>query len=334
MTPGAGAATPDGGALFSSMPVSPSRAAGRTGRGVTRDEIRSARAAPLYDYVMARHGGRFRKTGSCLYLADRDGVYIRDGFPGYNDFSTGSHGNPIDFLVSYLGYGFVDAVVSLNSFRPQGSPGMAGGAAPPEERWNGRGGAAGHADSRSRIVLPEAAPMPFLEMRAYLGRRGIPPWLIDWLERTGLAYQDRVHNNIVFVNREKDYCELRGTLPHAGKPFHGCRKTGPDRFWYMYRNTRRLDRAYVCEAAIDAISLYLIHSKTGDADSSLYVSIGGAFNQKAIRRVNGFLPATLAVDNDRAGEECRKRNPDLPYIIPVNKDWNDDLLCKNVNNDI
>ena len=35
--------------------------------------------------------------------------------------------------------------------------------------------------------------------------------------------------------------------------------------------------------------------------------------------------AILAVDNDPAGDECRKRNPDMSTLIPCGKDWNDDL---------
>lgn len=34
----------------------------------------------------------------------------------------------------------------------------------------------------------------------------------------------------------------------------------------------------------------------------------------------------IAVDNDDAGERRRKENPDLPFIIPVYKDWNEDLM--------
>ena len=66
-------------------------------------------------------------------------------------------------------------------------------------------------------------------------------------------------------------------------------------------------------------------TKVRMAETSLYISIGGVANQKAILRVKGLLPVVLAVDNDCAGDECRKRNPDIPSIMPVCKDWNEDL---------
>lgn len=285
-------------------------------RTVTRDEIVSARTASLYDFVLAYHGGLFKRSGQSLYMTDHDSVYIKKGFPGYNDFSGETHGNPIDFLMKHLGYSFVDAVTSLNQFST----------AAPECRQDGRKDMDPPAVAApAPLSLPLPADRPFRNMYAYLMGRGIPAWMIRRLEQAGLAYQDREHNNVVFVSKEKDYCELRGTFTYADRPFHGCRKAAPDRFWYMSTNEGRPEKAYVCEAAIDAISLCLIHKERGMAEKALYVSIGGVSNQQAIQRVKSILPATLAVDNDRAGEECRKRNPDLPFIIPSFKDWNEDL---------
>ena len=289
-----------------------------TRRFVTRDEIVSARAASLYDFVLTYHSDMFRRSGQSLYMTEHDSVYIKKGFPGYNDFSTERHGNPIDFLMEHLGYSFVDAVTSLNRFNT----------AVPEFHKEDRHDTNTHTTAApAPVSLPPPADRPFRNMYAYLMGRGIPVWMIRLLEQTGLAYQDRDHNNIVFVSKDKDYCELRGTFTYADRPFHGCRKAGPDRFWCFSSDEGKPETAYVCEAAIDAVSLYLIHKDRGTDKKGLYVSIGGVANQKAIQRIQNMLPVTLAVDNDRAGEECRKRNPDLPFIIPFHKDWNEDLQC-------
>ena len=85
-------------------------------------------------------------------------------------------------------------------------------------------------------------------------------------------------------------------------------------------------KIYVCEAAIDAISLYVIHRAQKVKEVAVYVSIGGVANQKTIDRlVRSGKKVVLAVDNDAAGQGCRDRNPMLESIIPKNKDWNDDL---------
>lgn len=286
---------------------------GRSASFVTREEIRSARAASLYDYLSSNHSDLFRRSGRCLYMKDHDSVYIKDGFPGYNDFSTGSHGNPVDFLTRYLNYGFVEAVNALNY----------GGSV--KDAWQGPGSFRRAAPERaSGIVLPQPAPGPYRRMYAYLKGRGLPQWMIRHLEASGLAFQDNEHGNIVFVTPERDYCELRGTLTYADRPFHGCRKTSPDRFWYITTN-RRTQKAYICESAIDAVSLLLLHMDAGKREGAAYLSIGGVCNQQAIDRIKRRITAVLAVDNDAAGNVCRERNPDLQYIIPENKDWNEDL---------
>lgn len=145
-------------------------------------------------------------------------------------------------------------------------------------------------------------------------------------------YQEKKWNNIVFINREKDFAELRGTCTY-GKPFHGvapnCRHDG---FWW-FRTSRDARTAYIREAAIDAVSLYELHKLQKHPEDAYYISIAGVSKQAAIDRVkNSSLTPVLAVDNDGAGQKCRDRNPELAYILPANKDWNEDLQALRKNN--
>lgn len=193
---------------------------------------------------------------------------------------------------------------------------------------------------------------------AFLQSRGIPPLVTRELIDRKLLYQDD-HNNVVFITPQRDYCEIRGTntfadnrcrksesckdyqeIKHSwcrymndctdyhNSSFHGCWRSRSDRFWYL---TNRLDSQtkvssiYVCEAAIDAISLYLIHQQHGIITPAAYVSIGGAGNQKAIKRLKKHGGVIIATDHDEAGDACRDRNPELATIVPVYKDWNEDL---------
>lgn len=79
------------------------------GRGSTR----AARRAPLYDYLRTRRPGDVILEGSSLRLANNRSVVVSDARTGFIDYSTGETGNPVDFLVRYLGYGFQDAVAEL-----------------------------------------------------------------------------------------------------------------------------------------------------------------------------------------------------------------------------
>ncbi len=193
-------------------------------KNVTGDEIRTARVTGLYEFLEACHPDGFRSVGTTmLCMKGRDSIYIKRGIPGFTDFSDGSHGNSIDFLTGYLGYSFKGAVAALvSSQAPVNIPRIR--AAPGTSRI---------AATRRTIVLPEPEDKPYRRMYAYLQSRGIPVHLIRHMESNRLAYQERLHGNIVFVSPGRDYCEIRGTLTYVDRPFHGCMKTQPDRFWYL-----------------------------------------------------------------------------------------------------
>ena len=277
---------------------------------VTRDQIRAARTADLCRYLESCHPALFKRTGHSLYMKEKDSVYIKDGIPGYMDFASGRHGNSVDFLMEYLHYGFVDAVLAL-SIADSGSS-----AVPQIRRETGNG----------HFSPPPCASKPFTALHKYLHGRGIPPWIISRMEDEGILYQERDHGNAVFITPQKDYCEIRGTYGGAANRFHSCRKTAADRFWYVTSSDLPPEMAFICEAAIDAVSLLLLRREAGDTDPSVFISIGGVCSQKAIDRIKRRMPAVIAVDNDAAGEQCRYRNSDVFSLIPSGKDWNEDLL--------
>lgn len=159
------------------------------------------------------------------------------------------------------------------------------------------------------------------------GRRRIPQGVIRNLLERKLLYQDAEHSNAVFLSRRKDFAEIRGTI--QGKVYHSVRKKSSDLFWGYHPDPEtRCTKAFVCEGAIDALSLYVLHVLNQQADPGyVYCSIAGVANQKTIDRIASYLPIVLAVDNDEAGQKCRERNPGVEAVIPSKKDWNEDLLA-------
>ena len=224
---------------------------------VTRDQIRAARTADLCRYLESCHPALFKRTGHSLYMKEKDSVYIKDGIPGYMDFASGRHGNSVDFLMEYLHYGFVDAVLAL-SIADSGSS-----AVPQIRRETGNG----------HFSPPPCASKPFTALHKYLHGRGMPPWIISRMEDEGILYQERDHGNAVFITPQKDYCEIRGTYGGAANRFHSCRKTAADRFWYVTSSDLPPEMAFICEAAIDAVSLLLLRREAGDTDPSVFISI-------------------------------------------------------------
>ena len=269
--------------------------------------IRSARKADLYAFLLRTHPDAVERQGGSLRLCSNHSISIRRGYTGYRDFATGETGNSIDFLIRCLGCTFPEAVTSL-----------CGESSAPGSRTS---------VPANKFSLPPKADSTSI-VRSYLAGRGLPAELVDTLIKRGLLYQSRVKNNAVFLSLKKDFAEIRGTIP--GRVFHSARKRSPDGFWgFRSRPDVKPARAYICEGAIDALSLYTIHCMDSHDDPAhVYCAIAGAANQKAIDRISSFLPVVMAVDNDDAGALCRQKNRKHPAVIPVEKDWNEDLVSR------
>lgn len=325
------------------------------GISVTKEQYRQACSADLYKYLVHTHPSEIKVEYGSALLRDEIHVSVKNGYHGYMNFKTGETGNNIDYLMRFLGYRYQDAVLALigESAETITSSSVHQKVCVPAD---------GHLSLQQKeIVLPEPLEGPYRQMYAYMKARMIPGDMIQDLIKRGVLYQSAQGCNMVFVTPQHDYCEIRGTNTYADRrckhrqdcdnynsgdhawctlmyecgrykpnPFHGCRRTRPDRFWYYDSAPGTAAKnIYVCEAAIDAVSLYVIHMAQGKADYSVYVSIGGAANQKPIDRlVRQCRDRTiiLAVDNDDAGKECRERNENLDYILPTLKDWNEDLM--------
>lgn len=277
----------------------------------TKEQEKEARKADLYSYLMKYHTSDFKKEGNSIRLFSNHSVSIRKGYSGYYDFSTGEKGNSIDFLVGYMGYTIPEAVLAL-----------CGDKAGMDQNTH-----ASNTYQATKSIVAKEFPKQANHCRhtfAYLMKRGIPAEVIRELMNKGLLYQSKEHNNMVFINKERDWAEIRGTYTYGNKAFHGVIPLRDDGYWeFGSGNT-----VYICEAAIDAVSLFILHKKDGKAQDARYVSIGGVMKQKTIDRLkqDRGLELILAVDNDQAGERCRKKNEELKSIIPKHKDWNEDLL--------
>ncbi len=297
---------------------------------VTKAQIQAARKADLYRFLLRHHPNEVCKEGESIRLCCNHSVSIKEGYCGYTDFATDKTGNAIDCLIHYFNYTLPDAVSALLADTGSTEVGTsaptqdARADADPQESGKGQG---------NSFVLPKTKgeAEELTHYLAYL--RGISVLVLgDLICVEGVLYQECTHKNVVFVNPEKNFVEIRGTNPN--KPFHQVMHDGdPAAFWWFKKDGLNSDAevAYICESAIDAISLYCIHRIYGNSINGLYCSIAGVANQKRIDRIKAGmgaagLPVVLAVDNDDAGKQCRQRNPDCFYAIPYLKDWNEVLL--------
>ena len=288
-----------------------------------KEDIEKAKHTNLYNYLYQNHLGSFTIEGGSLRLKKNHSISIAPDYVGFYDFATRESGDGIQFLMDYMGYTFQEAVGSLlkadnivlSSIDRKKDISM-----PEEPR---------------EIELPKKEEGSPTRVIAYLLGRGISMSIIVNLLNQGLLYQSAGTNNCVFINYEKDYFEQRGTitkeyLKEGQEPFRQVKRTLKSNFWYIANNNIPFDeveKVLVCEAAIDAISLYqILHEHLKSKQKYACVSIGGVANQETINRlVSTGKEVVLAVDNDAAGEFCRKTNERLLYLLPIHKDWNQDL---------
>jgi len=274
-----------------------------------KEQIKAARHADLYAFLVKYHDSNFKHEGDSIRPKDNHSISIKKGYNGYKDFSNGETGNSIDFLTKYMEYTFLDAVSTLS-----GEPVSAH---PVNMQQDGIENA------------PPQFPAPidgmYKNLFAFLKNRCISAETIQILVKQKLLYQEKSRNNIVFINAERNFGEIRGTYTF-GKAFHGIvPDSRHDGFWW-FRTSKDASKCYICEAAIDAISLYELHKIQGNHEDAYYISIAGVAKQPAIDRLKrSKYNLILAVDNDMAGQQCRDRNPELEYILPIKKDWNEDL---------
>lgn len=299
------------------------------GQWVSKTDSRRARRVCLYDFLLSRHPGDVEQEGNSLRLRWNHSVSIKSGYAGFTDFSSKDTGNAVDCLTNYFDYEFPDAVAALCEFASGHEP------AKMHQAEKALMNATKRPQEPHRVLIPpEPVQGPYRQLSAYLTQqRGIPPALVQILVDDGILYQEKEHNNMVFINPSRTFAELRGS--NSFKPFHQVAFSDPTAFWWF--KPRGLDTiptvAYICEGAIDAISLYLVRAgtKINHAEQGLYCAIGGVANQQRIDRIKNYAAdagcqVVIAVDNDKAGEQCRQRNPDCRAWIPRLKDWNEGLL--------
>lgn len=279
----------------------------------TKQQIRDARVADLFAFLKENYPEEYHSHDRCLHPDFNPSISIKPGYSGYYDFSTGEHGNPIDYLMRYHGFSFLNAVVSLLSTDTVIS----------DTVRNPGGNKDKQRTAKMKKFMPPRPARDKKEAYRYLTEiRKLSADTISRLMCFGFIYQD-IRNNAVFINPERDWGELRGT---SGLPFHGMiPRSLPDRYWYFCPDIVHPYPYFICEGSIDAVSLYELRRDAGDV-SGTYVSIGGAAKQKPVDRILSFTDSVvIATDGDKAGDSVRDRNPSLKTVRPVNKDWNDDL---------
>lgn len=216
--------------------------------------------------------------------------------------------NPIDFLMRYYGLNFKEAVKVIDDYIQSSSRGSRECYSNTKEM----------SPNNNVLRPPEASEKPWQKLLDYLTiRRCIKASLVESLINRGIVYQTAgYYANACFINATKNHWEIVGM--HPTRRYR--QVSDASNYWAYELGSKR---AYICESAIDAISLCeLIQDK-----EATYVSIAGSVTRARLinRVIQEYPEVILAVDNDDAGNKVAAMYPSLRRIIPQNKDFNDDL---------
>lgn len=292
---------------------------------VGKSQIEKAKAVNLVEYLWKYSEDLIAEDTRCrnrFTHPDHDSlVILPSGFIQHSN--SDNRGDQIQYLMNYRHMSFQDAVIELCDHADEPDLEM------PE-------GTHCYSDDRVRnFKAPEKLDGPFSRVWAYLTqKRKFPAECVEDLFERGLLYQDSEYGNAVFLSSYCAYAEVVGTTDIKFR--RTAKDSDPDGYW-LYDDYNS-DTVYVCESAIDAVSLMLLMEEYNPSVRAAYASISG-LKDKAIERLKTkYKKVILAVDNDESGNVFADKHPSLDRIIPATmyvdkmsliKDWNDMLkTCK------
>ena len=256
---------------------------------ISREEIARAKRVDLCD-VATSLGYTVIRVGCYHTLKEMDSVRIYNRRSWYR-WSDGTGGSQIDFLLTFTGMDFTDAVGYLNDRSYE--------VLPPRitERKNA-----------PEFFLPEPAS-DNVRVKTYLTvNRALSEKTVDKFIGNGLIYQDKLHGNAVFVGKDKNGKEknamTRGTKEYNGKSYKGDAR-GSDKSYGFSILSDESDTVRVFEAPIDLMSFYDATS----LESDHLLALLGTWDKPLEKFLSDHKEVhriILCLDNDEPGISAAK----------------------------
>lgn len=304
--------------------------------GVTKEQIEQAKKWDLLSYLQTYEPQELVKCGGNEYCtATNHSLKISNGLWHWHGHGVGGK-TALDYLIKVRGLGFVESVRKLsdsnieviNKIIPSSFLKM----------------------EKARVLeLPEQNRYG-TKVTSYLQNRGIDADIINQCIDSEILYEDRKHQNCVFVGRDLEgkaqFACLRGTYGNFKLDVKGSDKRYSFYLPAADKNSRFIA---VAESPIDALSLATILKMQNDKwEQNYYLSLGGVAPRALIQFLHDHTSVThisLCLDNDGAGllgmtkiREAIRADPiisqrvrlivDNPPAVGTGKDYNEFLQKK------
>jgi len=292
----------------------------------TQNQINKAKDIDLLDYVRQRGYSLIQSAANEYRLKEHDSLVISNN--KWKWFSRDIGGDTLDFVTKYEGKGFKEAMEML-----LGEKGR--------EQIKEYDTNKVEKEIKKISEIPEKADN-YRRLFAYLAKtRRIDPSIIQDMINDGKLYQEKEHNNCVFLGKNKDgeikYCLKIGTSTF--KKYKGEIKGSDKAYNVELCSSQDSSKLYIYESIIDAMShATMIKIQGGNYKEHNRISLGGVADVKLEQFLKDNPNIKIIVsclDNDEAGieatekikEKYTKKGYQIKRTLPFSKDLNDDLIA-------
>lgn len=282
----------------------------------TKEQRERARRTDLANFLIS-HGEKVKKSGSEYEWLDGSQKVTIRGYLWYHQYEQ-KGGDAIDFVRRFYNKDYAEAVEML---------------------LNGNGG-------QIIISLPiEKEHKPFELPPRYdrmsrvfsylLLTRGIDKDVLFEFAWKKMIYESADFHNAVFVGYDSSgkprHAHKRGAV--TNNPYKGNVAGSQPEFSFHWHGTS--DKMFLFEAPIDMLSYISMHKENWQEHSyAASCSVSDRVLFQCLKDNPNIKNVFLCFDNDEAGQTANKRIADKlnsmniksEILIPIHKDWNEDIL--------
>ena len=292
----------------------------------TDEEKQLANSVDLAEYLRVR-GEKLERAGreyKLIYSDDsgsHDSITIRGS--KWFDHKNQMGGGAIKFMQYHYGMDFPTAVQELLGQRVTSLSSV------PLKSTK-------QSEKQKDFRLPEANDNMHRVYAYLIKQRFIAPEIISHFARRKLLYEDKEHHNAVFVgvdgNGVPRQAHKRGTATF-GKSFRQTVEGSDTK--YSFAHFGESEKLFVFEAPIDMMSYLTLNPENWQEHS--YIAMNGVYENAVLTALKGhsnLSEIVICTDNDVGGIDAVDRlsdilegsgYADIKRILPINKDWNEDL---------
>ena len=282
----------------------------------TKEQREQARQTDLANFLVSR-GEKVRKSGSEYEWLDGSQKVTIRGHLWYHQYEQ-KGGDAVDFVRRFYNKDYAEAVQIL---------------------LNDCGGQIVNSQTTERerkpFILPARNDRMSRVFSYLLLTRGIDKDVLYEFVRRKMIYESSDFHNAVFVgydsNGKPHHAHKRGTV--TSNPYKGNVAGSQPEFSFHWHGTS--DKMFLFEAPIDMLSYISMHKENWQEHSyAASCSVSDRVLFQCLKDNPNIKNVFLCFDNDEAGQTANKRIADKlnsmniksEILIPIHKDWNEDIL--------